>query len=348
MSIQVDASLQGLVSRWRITRADAAQLRHVLVSDSVVDWRRLYLETAEDVDRLLAINKLNLDNPKDVQYLKRVHAEAVEFLEGSLKVQCGPEVVQPADLRDLFLMASNAPAGGGQADACMCLKVMNIVHHLNARDLQFRAPVSERDLAFMAHAAISDSISEMRDAGLPVIEFRGGTKSHDSLLLKLLAKRDSLAAQVYDKVRYRLVVESPDDIVQTITHLLRNLVPFNYIIPGQSQNDLIDIPPEEADGLEPVRGPDPPVALINEFSGPTYRQLNFIVDLPLRLDDFLCTLNGEFDELGSVMFVMVEFQIVDRETALANDRGDNRHALYKERQRKRVLRRLQPDHGGDE
>ena len=37
---------------------------------------------------------------------------------------------------------------------------------------------------------------------------------------------------------------------------------------------------------------------------------------------------------------MVEFQVLDRETAQANEDGENAHELYKERQRRIVERRL--------
>jgi uncharacterized protein (TIGR04552 family) len=41
-----------------------------------------------------------------------------------------------------------------------------------------------------------------------------------------------------------------------------------------------------------------------------------------------------------VVFALVEFQVVDRATARANEEGDSSHERYKRRQLKRVLRRL--------
>jgi uncharacterized protein (TIGR04552 family) len=66
--------------------------------------------------------------------------------------------------------------------------------------------------------------------------------------------------------------------------------------------------------------------------------INFIIDLPIRVDHLV-----EFpfsEELGRVLFAMVEFQIVDREAARRNERGDASHELYKQRQQEQVLRRL--------
>src|SRR5438067_7066206 len=83
----------------------------------------------------------------------------------------------------------------------------------------------------------------------------------------------------------------------------------------------------------------------NEFSGPTYRHLDFVVDLPLRLDQFVSVANDPaLEGLGSVVFAMIEFQIIDRRTARDNELGDNNHEAYKERQRQRVVRRLERPH----
>jgi uncharacterized protein (TIGR04552 family) len=68
--------------------------------------------------------------------------------------------------------------------------------------------------------------------------------------------------------------------------------------------------------------------------------LNFVVDLPVRIDDLLSPLDPMADELGRIVFSLVEFQVLDAETALRNEQGDASHDRYKKRQLKRVLRRL--------
>jgi uncharacterized protein (TIGR04552 family) len=45
-------------------------------------------------------------------------------------------------------------------------------------------------------------------------------------------------------------------------------------------------------------------------------------------------------ELGSILFVLTEFQVVDADTALVNETGENAHSAYKERQSARVRARL--------
>ena len=79
----------------------------------------------------------------------------------------------------------------------------------------------------------------------------------------------------------------------------------------------------------------------NVFSGNTYRALNFVVDIPLRMDDFLPAPERDHRQRkGRIVFGQCEFQILDAETARANELGENSHERYKRRQRVQVLRRL--------
>ena len=76
----------------------------------------------------------------------------------------------------------------------------------------------------------------------------------------------------------------------------------------------------------------------NEFSSTGYRTINFIADYPVRLDTGVSPITRM--ELGRVVFVMVEFQLVDEATARTNELGANAHSLYKARQHDVVGRRL--------
>ena len=65
-----------------------------------------------------------------------------------------------------------------------------------------------------------------------------------------------------------------------------------------------------------------------------------MVDLPVRVDELLPKLDPMAEELGRIVFSLVEFQLVDAATARRNEQGDASHGRYKKRQLKRVLRRL--------
>ena len=174
-----------------------------------------------------------------------------------------------------------------------------------------------------------------------------------SILTKLLAKKESIAADVYDKLRFRMITHTEDQLVFAMRELTQRLIPFNYVIPGQSVNDIIRIRetldrsaalrrflPEITD-LAAVAADKKPSPM-NEFSGPGYRVINFVADLPVRMDRFLCRTPDDplFSENGTIVFVLTEFQIIDARTAENNESGENSHDKYKERQAARVRARL--------
>ena len=49
-------------------------------------------------------------------------------------------------------------------------------------------------------------VEQLRAAGAPIAEFEWSRKPRDSQITKLLAKRSTLAASIYDKLRFRLIV----------------------------------------------------------------------------------------------------------------------------------------------
>ena len=190
----------------------------------------------------------------------------------------------------------------------------------------------------------------MLAGGFPITEFIGGRKNKDSLYTKLLSKQETVAAQIYDKLRFRIVTRSADEIFPVIQFLTKKLFPFNYVIPGQSINSifhfrnyckshahLAPMLPSMQAGQDDETTPSD-----NRFSASSYRVIHFVVDMPVRLPrKLLERAPSSAWSLGPIIFVVCEFQVIDRETEAANEQGDASHAKYKERQKRAVMRRLQ-------
>jgi uncharacterized protein (TIGR04552 family) len=228
---------------------------------------------------------------------------------------------------------------------------MHVIHHLEARELLFRTPVREADLAERVHRRVMAEAARMRALGMPIVEFVGSVKSRESLVTKLLAKKESVAAQVFDRVRYRVVCEKREQLAGVVWHLSQHLFPFNYAVPGQTRNSLLRFgellgrhPQGDAltDQLQlPLDAEKRSAATPrNEFSGDGFKTLNFVVDIPVRVDELLSPAESVADELGCIVFALVEFQVLDATTAKTNEAGDSSHDRYKRRQLQRVLRRL--------
>jgi uncharacterized protein (TIGR04552 family) len=332
--------------------AELESLRLLLRGGSVIDWRRLEYRSLAEVDAFLRLNLYDLDEPGDERRLRAILAQAVAYLRAAFGYRVGEPVARPEDVRHLFLLASGAMEPKRyRRIACVVLKVMHVINHLEARELLFRTPLREADLAERVHRRIMAEAERMRALGLPIVEFRGNVKTRESLITKLLAKRESVAAQVFDRVRYRVVTERLEQIPGVVHYLASNLFPFNYAVPGQVQNSLLGfegllrLHPRGAElsaelQLPPGAEERDPSAERNTFSGRAFHTLNFVVDIPVRVDELLPPLDPMADELGSLVFSLVEFQVVDAATAAANEVGDASHERYKRRQLQVVLRRL--------
>jgi uncharacterized protein (TIGR04552 family) len=211
--------------------------------------------------------------------------------------------------------------------------------------------VREADLAEKVGARVMAEARRMKELDFPIVEFHGNVKTRESLVTKLMAKRESVAAQIFDRVRYRIVTEKKEQIAPVLHHLTQTLFPFNYLVPGQTRNNLVKFrqllaahPRAEELALElqaPLDLEANERRLLNEFSARDYRVLNFVVDLPVRIDEYLPAANGSpGEDLGRVVFALVEFQVLDAATARTNEEGESSHDRYKKRQLKTVLRRL--------
>jgi uncharacterized protein (TIGR04552 family) len=331
--------------------AELEIIRLVLRGGSVVDWRRLFFRDLAEVDAFLRLNLFDVSDPRDERRLRSVLQQAVDYLRDAVGYRVAEAVASPEDVRDLFLFASGAKEPlKYRRIACVVLKCMHVVHHLEARELLFRTPIRESDLAERVDRRVMSEAKKMRARGFPILEFHGSVKSRASLISKLIAKKDTVATQIFDRVRYRIVTERQEHIAPVVWHLTQALFPFSFAVPGQSDNslvafrDLVEGHPlgeQVAAQLEApldAEGRDAPHW--NEFSGKDYRVLNFVVDLPVRVDELMPVDGALAEELGRVVFSLVEFQILDAATARRNEEGESSHHRYKQRQRRRVLRRL--------
>jgi len=344
------------------TLGDLTAIRNLLRGGSVIDWHRLYFTDRDEVDRFLRVNELDPNDVHDMRRLGELRGAAVEYLDRHLGFEIPDELASGVPVRDLLLIASQK--GRRRTHACVVLKVMHVLHHLAGRELLTKLPVSDDQIFHLVEEKVLRTVEEIKAVGCPVVEFEWSRKHADSLITKLLAKKESIAADVYDNLRFRMITNTEEQLAFVLRELTQRLVPFNYVIPGQSVNDIVKIRetlsrspalqrflPEITDlaAVAADKRPSPQ----NEFSGPGYRVINFVADLPVRIDKYLCRLPDDplFAESGTIVFVLTEFQIIDARTAENNESGENSHDRYKERQMARVKARLmhgmKDDGGGD-
>jgi uncharacterized protein (TIGR04552 family) len=212
-------------------------------------------------------------------------------------------------------------------------------------------PTSDEEVFHLVEQKVYRVIGGMLAQGFPILEFIGGRKNTDSLYTKLLSKQEVTAAQIYDKLRFRIVTRTKDDIFPVLDYLTRHIFPFNYVIPGESTNTLfhfrsyceshstlcellprLQLSPDLEDQGRRVD---------NNFTAESYRVVHFVVDMPVRLtDEHFAKAPDAARTLGNIIFVQTEFQVIDQETDHSNELGEASHEAYKERQKLAVARRL--------
>ncbi len=329
------------------------RIRLILRGGSIVEWRRMHFGTWDEVDRFLRLQQIDPSNEADEDWVRAVLESAVEYLRKTFNYRVADAVANPNMIHDLFLYASGHIDKRLRKIACIVLKTMHVIQHIEAREVLFNIGVPESKLSQLVTERVIATIDEAKAKGLPIVEFSDSIKSRESTVTKLLAKRDSTAAVVYDRTRFRIIVKDRDDVIPTLYFLTQRLLPFNFVVPAQTDNTLIrfkdlvkrypnfkkyarqlhlDLDYEEREAA---------LGQKNSFSGSTYRVLNFVADVPLRLDAFLPPVDQDQRERKCrVTLATCEFQISDEKTAAENEKGENNHERYKQRQRDVVLKRL--------
>ena len=222
-----------LLDEFTLTEIEAVRL--ILRGDSIIDWQRLHFADDDEARRFLITQEFRPDEAADRARLESIKNEAIAYLRRHVEFPI-PKPVERASVEELMLLASGK--GHRQVCACTILKAMHIIHHLDGRELLFSIPMADQDVFHLVEEKVYRVIGGMLAAGFPITEFVGGRKNKDSLYTKLLSKADTTAAAIYDKLRFRIVTRSADDILPVLLYLSERLLPFNYVVPSESINTI--------------------------------------------------------------------------------------------------------------
>jgi uncharacterized protein (TIGR04552 family) len=321
-------------------------LRLILRGGSVIDWHRLNLSGVEAARDLIRNHGLDPHSSEDLEFMERIKTDAISYLRRHFSFAI-PKPVEQATLEDILLMATGK--GHRQLCACTILKIVHIMDHLAGRELLFRLPVSDRDLFHLVEEKVYRVVGTMLSEGFPITEFIGGRKNLDSTYTKLLSKPEATAAALYDKLRFRIVTRTKNDILPVLLYLTDQLFPFNYVVPKESTNTIFhfrsycDAHPRLREMTDKFQGEldDELTPGDNRFSAPSYGVIHFVTDVPVRVpSDIMEMAPPGSKALGPVVYMLCEFQILDAETEAGNESGEASHEAYKGRQKAAVFRRL--------
>ena len=326
-------------------------VRISLTNENILEWNRLNL-TDNDAEKFCRNHCVDLNDPSDIALIERIRDESIAYLQEEFDFPM-PSPIRNASLLELFKIASSSQTRHRQFCACTLLKAMHIINHFDANEARQALKVTDQQLFQKAEARIYETISHMMADQLPIVEFMGGRKQRASMVTKLLSKTDPLSAQLFDKIRFRVVTATKDDVMPAINFLSRNLFPFNYILPGESKNtlfsyaDYVEGHPrlraltKELNGSRSTR-PHGSLRPENIHSSPKYQVVHWVADMPVRIDNFknAYITDGVNPVPRPIIYVRTEIQILDRKTHRLNEGSEAAHTKYKQRQKTSVLEKL--------
>ncbi|MBL7960687.1 TIGR04552 family protein [bacterium] len=335
----------------KMSISDLEAIRLVLQGNSVIDWFRLDFKTDDEIELFLKVNGYDIHNIQDQKRLDKIRLESLAYLEDRYPHRIPSELKEP-DMtiqRLLYLASRSFKRSTLQMYACMLLKIMHTVNHIDGRELLHRCELRGTDIFTAVERKVENAVRTMQDEGFHIVDFYGSHKDKFSMISKLLAKKENHAAAIYDKIRFRIITSTVADILPMLYFLGRTICPFNYIIPGGSHNNLVSF----ADLLEHFPSFRHYAAYMkrknnitrqlsffreNEHTSAEFRVINFVSDIPIRVDEMLYT--PDFIDLGRIIYVTVEFQIMDQMNYQDNEMGEASHMKYKQRQTDAVNDRL--------
>ena len=157
------------------------------------------------------------------------------------------------DISELLLIATgNSEQKASVEDslwASIILKVMHTVLHLD-KDLRYRyfstiqTQIFDRFYKFLTRE--NDQLfleSDDKKIKIPLLEFETKSKkSRESIIIKLLHKKENVAEELFDRIGIRFVTHTKIDCLRVLKFLDQNyVIVVNNIKPSRSQNSLIDL-----------------------------------------------------------------------------------------------------------
>ena len=333
----------------------------IVSGGSAIDLGRLDIATHDQAQAFLAAYGFDPTDEEGQREIAKILPLALRFIEEEL-MPVGQYREVPSDLPhdpiQLILIAS-------QVDhplrdwACSLLRVCHVVAHglyLPGRDHVAEA-CTQVVARFKEHLKGGDDSLALGPIPLMRCDFKL-EKPWNSLLLKLLCKKDSVAEEIYDQVGVRMVTSSKADALQIVRYLReKNVIVYPNIKPSRSHNTLIDLSDfrrhvgeawadletGKIDSVqfedrvnsysrEPSQAADAPK---NPYSDQLYRSIQFTARI-------LVSRKVKAGHPIERFFFPFEIQIMDLEAYRHNIVGKSNHRDYRQRQRIDARRRVFP------
>lgn len=227
---------------------------------SVIDSHHgLPIRTVEAADEFLFRYGYNLENPVEAAEVLGNYHESLRFMRryflkpdnpDGADLEIPKQFLELNDVRQLFPWAADKSIEEINRTrwACSILRVMHAISHLD-KDLrhdffpEIQKQVFDRIYKEIHTVEGQLYLGEPRNPNAVALEkFQTKPrKTRDSIILKLLHKKETLAEDVFDQIGVRFVTKTRVDVVRVLKYLRdKYIVMMMNLRPSRSRNNLVD------------------------------------------------------------------------------------------------------------
>lgn len=238
---------------------------------SFIDVGRLNVHTREAGLAFIQNYGYDVENPKIKEIVVSILSEAKVFIqtylledpEGKTETLTIPtEILCNDDVIDLLILASEKEKSLTQAWACAVLRVAHTITHVENDLAKSFMPGIKNQIykRFSKHLNGNSSSGYFLGKGDEAIKLKlfeiKNDKSRDSIILKLLHKKENVTADVFDRVGVRIVTYNKLDIILVLRYFAaRHVISFANIKPSRTKNNVVNIP-RFIEGVEELKSYD--------------------------------------------------------------------------------------------
>lgn len=351
----------------------------VFSQKSFVDINRLNVHDEENALSYIKNYGYDISNPLMKQKVLAILREAKNFIQSYLledpegldpALSMPPEIFFNENILDFLIMASEKEKSLTQAWACATLRVAHTITHVeNDLSRSFMPGIKKQIFSrFMEHLKLSRNGEYFLGDGDQKIQLKmfemKNEKSRESIVLKLLHKKENVTADIFDRIGVRIVTYNKLDVILVLKYFsIKHVISFANIKPSRTRNNLINVP-KFLKGIEELKAHDlsgwmeedvseflekylelPPEERDREtgrilkennlYSSTMYSSLQLTSRQLITIQDFFKP------EINYRFFFPFEIQVLDEESFNESREGRASHEEYKKNQicaaRKRVL-----------
>lgn len=229
----------------------------VFSQKSFIDINRLNVHDRETAAGYIRNYGYDLSNQAMKQKVSAILQEARNFIQSYLLedpegkdpvLVMPPEILFNDDILNLLILASEKEKTIVQAWACAVLRVAHTITHVeNDLARSFMPGIKKQIFSrFMDHLKLSRNGEYWLGEGdqsirLKMFEMKN-EKSRESLILKLLHKKENVTADIFDRIGVRIVTYTKLDVILVLKYFsVNHVISFANIKPSRTRNNLINV-----------------------------------------------------------------------------------------------------------